>query len=330
MGVYKPAESVLEVKNSQGQIIKQWKDSSKQVLDPQIAYQLADIMSDQNARLPAFGVGGSTGFLPNKPGGVRIAGKNGTSNDGVSGYPKDLWFMSYSPKVSFGVWVGNHDSKAAASNAYSTVLGSTNAGVMLDVHTKIFQKDGTWKPNDWFSVPAGLQKLTVSGKTDWFPSWYNKAKATTGTKMTFDTVSKKKATDCTPDAAKVEVTVESMIDPVSKQTTYVTTNGYDPNATDDIHQCSDVKPFVNSVDVAPKSAGTNKITVSVTQGTHALQTIHISVGGNASAGTINVSSSGTYSFSYTPTATGSQTVSATVTDTALYTSSPVSTTYTFN
>jgi membrane peptidoglycan carboxypeptidase len=329
MGVYKPTATVLEVKNSQGQIIKQWKDSSKQVLDPQIAYQLADIMSDQNARLPAFGVGGSTGFLPNKPDGVRIAGKTGTSNDGVTGYPKDLWFMSYSPKASFGVWVGNHDSKAASPTAYSTVLGSVNAGVMHDTHANIFAKDGSWKANDWFSVPAGLQKLTVSGKTDWFPSWFNKAKATTGEKMVFDTVSKKKATDCTPAAAKVEISVQTMTDAATKQKIYLTTDGYDPNATDDVHQCGDVKPFVNSVNVS-KSSGKYAINVSVTQGTHALQIINITVGG-AAAGSISVSGSGNYSLNYTPTANGMQTVSATVTDTALYTSDPpVSTSYNFN
>lgn len=318
MGVYKPTATVLEVKNAQGQIIKQWKDSSKQVIDPQVAYQLADIMSDQNARLPAFGASGTTGFLPSKPDGVRIAGKTGTSNDGVTGYPKDLWFMSYSPKVAFGVWVGNHDSKATAPNAYSTVLGSTNAGVMHDVHANIFAKDGTWKANDWFSVPAGLQKLTVNGKTDWFPSWFNKSKATTGEKMTFDSVSKKKATDCTPTAAKIEITVQTMTDPATKQKTYLTTDGYDPNATDDVHKCDDVKPFVSNISIS-KQGATYKINVSVTQGTHALQSISVAVGG-ASAGTINITSSGTYTLNYTPTTNGSQSVTATVTDSALYTS----------
>lgn len=327
MGVYKPTATILEVKNSQGQIIKQWQDSSEQVLDPQIAYELADIMSDQAARLPAFGVSGSAGFLPNKPDGVRIAGKTGTSNDGVTGYPKDLWFMSYSPKVAFGVWVGNHDSTPTSPRAYSTVLGSTNAGVMHDVHVNIFAKDGTWKANDWFSVPAGLQKITVNGKTDWFPSWFNKAKATQGEKIVFDSVSKKKATDCTPDAAKVEITVQILTDEASKEKTYLTTDGYDPNATDDVHRCSDTKPFVNSVDVQ-KSGSSYKIRVSVTQGTHALSSIAVTVGGT-SAGTITASTSGTYELSYTPTATGSQKVTATATDTALYSSTPVTETYTF-
>ena len=36
LGVYKPITRVLEVKNSQGDTLKKWKDDSKRVLDPQI------------------------------------------------------------------------------------------------------------------------------------------------------------------------------------------------------------------------------------------------------------------------------------------------------
>jgi penicillin-binding protein 1A len=146
--------------------------------------------------------------------------------------------------------------------------------------------------------------------------------------MTFDSVSKKKATECTPAAAKIEVTIQTMTDPATKQKTYLTTDGYDPNATDDTHKCNDVKPFVNSVSVSKN--GGFKIKVSVTQGTHALQIINVTVAGTA-AGSINVSGSGTYELAYTGSASGMQTVSATVTDTALYTSDPpVSTNFNFN
>ena len=332
MGVYKPTATVLEVKNAQGQIINQWKDTSKQVIDPQIAYELADIMSDNAPRVLVFG-SGTQGFLPNKPDGVKIAGKTGTSNDGTTGYPKDLWFMSYSPKVSFGVWVGNHTPTPLSPTAYSTLLGTMNAGVMHDVHTQVFQKDGTWKPNDWFTVPAGLQKLTVNGRTDWFPSWFNKTQATAGEKMTFDKVSKKKATDCTPAAAKIEVSVPVITDPATKQKTYLTsTDGYDPNATDDVHQCTDTAPIVNTISVSKNgNSGSYTITINVTQGVggHSLQSVDVSVAG-ASAGSIPASGSGYYQLSYTPTQKGSLSVSATSTDSALYTSTAYSITYKFD
>lgn len=49
----------MEVKNAEGQIIKKWKDEGKQVIDPQITYMLADILSDDSARSPSFGRGAS-------------------------------------------------------------------------------------------------------------------------------------------------------------------------------------------------------------------------------------------------------------------------------
>ena len=148
--------------------------------------------------------------------------------------------------------------------------------------------------------------------------------------MVFDKVSKKKAIDCTPAAAKIEVSVQVFVDPVSKQKSYFSTDGYDPNATDDVHKCSDTPPLVNTIDVT-KTGTTYKITVNVTQGVggHALQSVDVSVGGN-SVGSIPASGSGSYSLTYMPTSSVSQTVSATVTDTALYTSAAYSINQTFN
>lgn len=312
MGVYKPVASVLEVRNAQGQVIKQWKDSSKQVIDPQIAYEIADIMSDNVARTPAVGPN-SPGYLPGD--GVKIGAKTGTSNDGNTGEPKDFWFVSYSPKVSLAIWVGNHDTKPA--RGYSLILGPTNGRIMHDVHTQVFAKDGTWKANDWFTKPAGLQTLTVSGKTDLFPSWFNKSKVSKGEEITFDKVSKKKATKCTPEVAKIKVTLQYVSDPVTKKKTYISTNGYDPTSNDDVHKCTDSNPFI-SIDSVTKSG---KVVVTVTEGTHKLQSISITSDGKVVA-TKNVSSSGSYTLTYTPTTSGKQTVTATVTDEALYTSNP--------
>lgn len=324
MGVYKPYSSVLEVRNAQGQIIKQWKDSSEQVLDPQITYQLADIMTDNAARTPSVG-GNSPGFLPNSQ--VRIGAKTGTSNDSATGAPKDFWYVSYSPKVAFGIWAGNHIP--TPTRGYSLILGPTNGRIMYRTHTEVFQPEGSWKPNDWFQVPAGLQRLNVNGVTDWFPSWYNREKSTAGEKVIYDKVSKKKATACTPEAAKIEVVTQVMTDPVTKQKTFLATDGYDPTKEDDVHQCNDTMPFVKSIDVSKNGGGTYKISVSVTQGSHALQSIDITVDGK-SAGSIPVSTTGTYSINYSSSDQGNKTVTATVTDSALYTSNPVSESHKFN
>jgi membrane peptidoglycan carboxypeptidase len=310
-GVYKPESYVLEVKNSQGQTLKQWKDESKRVLDSQITYILSDILSDNNARSRVFG-SHPPGF--NVPG-VKTATKTGTTDDG-HGHAKDSWMMSYSPRMAVGIWTGRNDTKPLTS------LSSTgNANVIMDIqnfaHTELFAKDGSWKANDWFERPAGIQTLTVSGKTDIFPSWYSKANSNKTEKMTFDQVSRKKATNCTPDSAKIELDVQSYEDAATKQKSYTAPEGYDPKADDDVHKCEDSPPSA-SITTQNTSGKNYAIVVTISQGTFPLSSVSVKVddqeisnqpvGGSGSLAPIN------YSFSNS----GSHNISVTVTDQGMY------------
>lgn len=309
-GIYKPVATVLEVKNGQGQILKQFKDDGgKQVIDPQIPYLLEDILSDDAARAPSFGRGASGLNVP----GVKTATKTGTSNLGSKS--KDLWMNSFSPAVAMSIWVGNHDTRAM-SNALSSVVGPTVNKIVGPIHTQIYQKEGKWKPGDWFTRPAGIQTLNVNGRTDIYPSWYQKPQAAAGQQMTFDSVSKKKATSCTPDRAKSVQTVQVFKDPVSGQQTLSAPDGYDATADDNVHHCDDVKPFVS---VAASATGGNKVSISVTvnQGTNGLQSLVVSADGNQIASQ-PVSAPGTYTFTNTFSSPGSHKISATIIDSALY------------
>ncbi|HEX6258722.1 MAG TPA: transglycosylase domain-containing protein [Candidatus Saccharimonadales bacterium] len=311
MGEYKAPASILEVKNTQGDVIKQWKDEGKQVIDPQIAYILSDILSDDAARSASFGFGASGLNVP----GVKTATKTGTSNIGDSS--KDLWMMSYSPRAALGIWVGNNDT-SPMSNALSSIIGPTVNEIMGPIHTQIFQKDGTWKPGDWFKRPAGIQTLSVGGRADIFPSWYQKNQAIKGQKMTFDKVSKRLATNCTPQAARIELTVQKVMDPVTKRETVIAPSGYDASKKDDLHKCNDVKPFVSSIEVEPVDIATGlyKITTDVNKGTHKLKTVEIKVNGTVIA-TINARGS-TYSKEYKFDKSGTQQITVTVRDIAEY------------
>ena len=309
MGVYKPVSSVLEVKNAQGDTIKKWKDEGKQVLDPQIPYMLSDILSDDSARSPSFGAGASGLNVP----GVKTATKTGTSN--LGNFSKDLWMNSYTPKAALSIWVGNHDT-TPMSNALSSIVGPTVNKIMGPIHTEIFEKEGSWKPGDWFKRPSGIQTLTVSGRTDIFPSWYNKSQAQTGTKMTFDRVSKKRATNCTPAPARIDIVVQKIRDPVSRKTVIMASDGYDATAEDDVHKCNDVKPFVSNISASRINPTTCRVTVQVNQGTHPVTSATVSVNGGVvanrgGAGTITVNA---------PCSAGGGTISisANVKDNALY------------
>lgn len=302
-GVYIPPATVLEVKNAQGEVVKKWKEESKKVLDPQVAYMLQSILSDDNARAPSFGRGASGLNVP----GVKTFTKTGTSNLGNKS--KDLWMNSVSTKATMSIWVGNHDTRPM-SNALSSIVGPTVNRVMGPIHTEIFAKDGSWKTGDWFTAPAGIQ--TIKGEL--FPSWYNQKQASTSSQMAFDKISRKKATSCTPEAAKVMVNVTTALDPVTKKNTIFADDGYDASADDDKHKCDDVKPFVNDI-----TYGSGKITATVTQGTNTLQTVKINVDGNVSEQGATGSGAYVVSVSFAPSSTHNVTVE--VIDSALYSTS---------
>lgn len=299
-GIYKPVATILEVKNSQEQKIKEWKDEPKQVLDPQVAYMLENILSDDNARAASFGRGASGLNVP----GVKTFTKTGTSNLGDKS--KDLWMNSVSTKASLSIWVGNHDTRPM-SNALSSIVGPTVNKIMGPIHKDIFTPEGTWKTGDWFTQPPGMQ--TIRGEL--FPSWYNQKQAQTVAQMTFDKISKKKATSCTPELAKININTTQSQDPVTKRMTIMASDGYDASADDDKHKCEDVKPFATDA-----TATATQVAVSVSQGTHPLQTVQVSVDGT-NIGEQPASATGQYTFNAT-LAPGAHTVVVNITDSALY------------
>jgi penicillin-binding protein 1A len=303
--VYKPQTSILEVKNSQGDVLKKWKDESKQVIDPQVAYILSDILTDANARRPLFG--NITTGLSYGNTGIKTASKTGTSDIGGD-KAKDLWEMTYSPAVTMGVWLGNPDTTPLKSGN-STLPGPIIDKVIRYVHQDIYGADGRWKPNDWFTQPAGIQKIG----NELYPSWYDKNQNRANAKITFDKVSKKKATSCTPAGAKIDVDVNKSTDPVTKVDVYTAPDGYDATKDDDVHKCDDAQPAIGTISV---SGG--KISVSAVKGTFNLQEIQVTVDGTVIA-TLPASASGTYDATYKFNDKGAHTIASTVTDEGYYT-----------
>jgi penicillin-binding protein 1A len=238
---------------------------------------------------------------------VKTASKTGTSD--VNGKSKDIWMMSYSPALTMGVWFGNSDT-TPLKNGNSSLPGVIINQVMAYAHEEVYAKDGRWKQGDWYTMPAGVQKIG----SELFPSWYNKNKAQQSSKLTFDKVSKKKATNCTPDGAKIELDVLKTTDPITKQPVFIAPNGYDGTKDDDAHLCDDAKPAVSNIDF---SAG--QITVSVTPGKGTLTGLTIAVNG-ATINSQAIAAGGTYYAPYTASGPGAFTITATATDDIFYSS----------
>jgi len=309
-GVYKPQSSVLEVKNSSGETLKKWSDTAgKQVVSTQAAYVIADILSDPNASA-ALG-----SYAAKSIPGVKTATKTGTSDKG--GNAKDLWMMSYSPALTMGVWLGNPDTtilKQGTSSLGSPIV----AKVMEFAHKEVYATEGKWKSGDWFTQPAGIQR--IGG--DVYPSWWNKTQGQSNAKLMFDKLSRKKATDCTPAGAKVELDVLKTTDPVTKKDAYSNVpDGYDSTADDDAHKCSDVAPSLSTSSTTVTAAGLGHWTIKVTpsQGTFAIGSEGVTISVNGTAKTVTQSGTSWQATYDGTTAPAAGSISVTVTDTGFYT-----------
>jgi len=306
-GVYKPQSSILEVKNGSGEVLKKWADTQgTQIVDSQSAYIVSDILSDSNASA-ALG-----NYAAKSIPGVKTATKTGTSDKG--GNAKDLWMMSYNPALTMGVWLGNPDTTVLKNGTSS--LGSPIIASTMKAAADIYTSEGKYTANQWYTAPNGIQRIG----NEVYPSWWSKTQGQANATLTFDKLSKKKATDCTPEAAKITLDVVKPTDPVSKKDAYSNVpDGYIATDDDDIHKCSDTAPSISTISV---SGGGNSWTINVVvnQGTFSIDGsgVSIVVNGQTLTATKNGSAySASYSGSSNPT--GSNNVK--VTDTGYYTAS---------
>lgn len=302
-GIYKPQSSVLDVKNSSGETLKKWSDvAGKQIVSSQSAYVVDDILGDTTASA-ALG-----NYSAKNISGVKLAIKTGTSDKG--GNAKDLWMVAYSPALTMGVWLGNPDT-TILKNGTSSLGSPIVSSVMEYAHKDIYVPEGKYKLGDWFTAPAGIQKV---GK-EVYPAWWNKSQGQSNATLTFDKLSKFKATTCTPDAAKDTVSVIKSTDPITKQDIYTNVpNGYDATKDDDKHSCNDVKPsFAGGVATAGGS-----LSVTVNPGTFGLSSTSVVFTVNGAQITGVTQSGNTYKVPYTG-ATTNGSITATVTDSGYYT-----------
>lgn len=309
MGTYKPWSTILEVKNSSGNVIKSFKDESKPALDPQAAFIVNDILGDTNARRRSgLYVGSGTGSPASDAIGLKLALKTGTSDK--NGKPKDLWSIGYTPNIAMSMWLGNPDT-SELNLGYSYIPAGIVDKVMAAASQE-YQATGRGNIADWFTKPEGIQQI----RGELYPSWYDQKQALAGEDMTFDKVSKKKATECTPEAAKIVVKVTKMTDPVTKKVAYLNLEGYNADADDDVHRCDDAKPSINDIDVKRISGNNYRITIKAANGRFKLRDIVVQVNGQTIA---TLQAGSPYTTVQTFTDDSTKKITATATDEAYYT-----------
>jgi len=116
------------------------------LFEPPNAFLIADMLSDNQARLLTFGAH-SPLRLP-----FRVAVKTGTS----SSY-RDNWTFGYTPELTVGVWVGNFDRTPMQG-----VSGVTGAAPIL---RDLFLALRETRTLSWYAPPPGLVQVRIDPRT---------------------------------------------------------------------------------------------------------------------------------------------------------------------
>ena len=133
-GNYIHPVSILKITDVDGNIIEENKMQPTKVLDTQIARQISDILSDNNARAPVFGLNSAL-HIP----GYQVAVKTGTTSS-----LRDGWTMGYTPSFAVGVWTGNND------NSPTKDIG---VGIAAPMWNKVMTKIVSSNPVEKFTPP---------------------------------------------------------------------------------------------------------------------------------------------------------------------------------
>ncbi len=154
-GVKQDLVSVIKVTDSKGKVIDEFKPATgKRILKPEITYLISDILSDDNARIPAFG--------PRSL--LYISGKHVAVKTGTTDQKRDNWAFGYTPSYVVGTWVGNNNNTVMDNSIASGVTGATPIWNKI-IHTLI---DG--KPDEWYTKPDEVTApLAVDSRTGMRP-----------------------------------------------------------------------------------------------------------------------------------------------------------------
>lgn len=137
--------AILKIEDQDGRVLYEHKNvQGKKVMEPEEAYLINDILSDNSARLLAFGANSllNTG----KP----IAVKTGTTND-----RRDNWTVGWSKSTMVGVWVGNNDN----SEMKQVASGVTGASPIWRRIMNLAIEQGRGTPA--WDLPENIEEVEV-------------------------------------------------------------------------------------------------------------------------------------------------------------------------
>lgn len=178
-GVKNQPRAILEVRNRNGEVIEKAEDRPIQVLDARVANQISDILSDENARAPAFGYNSPLNFP-----GRDVAVKTGTTND-----YRDAIIVGYTPDISIGAWAGNNNNTPMERRVAAFIIAPFWNRVMNEALKQV--------PDTKFNEPVANNSFEL--KPIMRGKWQG------GSSVLIDRISGKLATEYTPVDALDEI-----------------------------------------------------------------------------------------------------------------------------
>lgn len=144
---------ILQVKDYKGHVLEKNSPVSTQVVDPRVTFILTDILKDNNARAPEFGLN-SYLVIRDHP---EVAVKTGTSND-----LRDNWTVGYNQNFLVLTWVGNNNN-APMSRIASGITGASPIWNKIMSAVLVNQPSIDWK------VPDEVSKVNICSITGTLP-----------------------------------------------------------------------------------------------------------------------------------------------------------------
>lgn len=140
------------------------------------------------------------------------------------------------------VWLGNTDNKPlTVGRGGAQRIPVYMVDQVMASATDLYKSPKIKLADDYWKRPTGIQ--VING--DLYPSYFNKASAPANAPVVFDKECRRKKLQLyAQNSPKETINVLKVTDPVTKQDTYTSPDGYDANADDNSHLCSDTKPSV--------------------------------------------------------------------------------------
>ena len=154
-GIRVPQTSILEITNSQGQVLYRYDAAHPQgvrAIGEDVAFLMSSILSDKRSRYHEFGPGNPLEL--DRP----AAAKTGTTDSF-----RDNWTLGYTPYLTVGVWAGNSDN-----SIMNNVIGITGAGPIWHDVMEYASQYYNYAPDD-FIQPSDVHLGTVSAYTGLLP-----------------------------------------------------------------------------------------------------------------------------------------------------------------